>query len=163
MQSTLTKIDILPGQRCWVYIANRPISEEELSLWNESLEAFQKTWSAHGQLLKSQFQWVYNQILIVAVDELQAKTTGCSLDKKVSFLKAFQNSVQIELFDRSKIYVIQDHKIKDYSKNEFRKAYEVGLIDQESPVINTLVNHSDHLNSSLVLPIKNSWHFKLLK
>src|SRR5690606_24444431 len=77
--------------RVWIYQCERFLAPHEVVAINEEGDRFVSGWSAHGAPLTAKIAIIENLFLVVMVDELQAKATGCSIDKSVSFVKEVED------------------------------------------------------------------------
>ena len=60
----------MPGEsRVWTYLCSRPLSDEETALINDEIKKFTSAWKAHQKPLSAQGQLLYNQYIILVVDE----------------------------------------------------------------------------------------------
>jgi len=87
--------------RLWMYLSDRPFSNDEVSSITQELHKFMGTWSAHNKKLKSSGAILFNQMLLVVVDEDFEHASGCSIDSSVRFVKELGVKYKADFFNRS--------------------------------------------------------------
>ncbi|HKK87919.1 MAG TPA: hypothetical protein VJ917_03655 [Saprospiraceae bacterium] len=150
--------------RLWIYVSGRPLSDEQVHQTQSSFTQFQTSWSAHGKALKSDMAFLQNQVLLIAVDEDHAKTTGCSLDKLTQFVAHLEANMKTDFLDRSKFYVYDEENTswRSLGRNSFKKAYQTGEINADSVVLDTLVDRAENMEKTLIKALSSSWHAKII-
>ena len=86
-------------KKVWIYQANRFFTEPELTEAKAYLDAFVRTWTAHGSALAGKAEIHHNLFVVLTVDESVANATGCSVDRSVHVLKELEQQINIGLFD----------------------------------------------------------------
>lgn len=87
-------------ERIWIYQSDRELSETEVGLANNKLQEFAAQWKAHGKELAARAEIRYNRFIILFLNESVEAASGCSIDSSVRFLKAIENELGVNLFDR---------------------------------------------------------------
>jgi len=150
--------DNLPGHaRVWVYGANRRLSDQELTLVKNQLEDFCADWAAHGAKLACGFNILYDQLVILAVDEQQAAASGCSIDSSVRVIREIDANLNIDLFNRLRAFVVRENGLETYSPSEFKTALEANQINADTAVIDPLVLNLDQMNQEFIKPVSDTW------
>lgn len=93
-----------PDSRLWLYPANREMSPTEIAWVNEQVSKFSETWAAHGHDLKASGQVIGTNCIALAVDLTQENASGCSIDTSVRFIKDIGKELNIDFFNRLKIW-----------------------------------------------------------
>lgn len=154
--------NFIPESKVWIYQADRALTEQEVVLINKDALTFIDNWTAHGKLLKSQLEIFYNRFLVLFVDESQANASGCGIDKSIHFFQNLEKQLNINLMNRLLVaYKIND-EVKTCSLSNFEKKIELGEITPETIVFNNLVSTKAEFESNWEIPLKNSWHSKML-
>ncbi len=96
--------------RIWVYQTDKKLSEKESELIQTTLNEQISQWAAHGAPLAGAFKILYNRFVIIAADEHQNATSGCSIDASTNWLKSIGTELNINFFDRSIAY-LSDNEI----------------------------------------------------
>ncbi len=148
--------------RIWVYQSNRLLSDTDVNEITRSGNRFITEWSAHGASLKASFEIVYNRFIIIAVDELLALASGCSIDKSVKFIKEIEQEFDLNLFDRLQVAYRKGNKIVVCHLSEFEKLAEEGLVNASTIVFNNMVATKTAFDKDWEVPLKDSWQKKVL-
>jgi len=148
--------------RVWIYQANRPLTETEISRAAAELGAFCHQWNAHGAQLKAGFDIRYGLFIILAVDEQVNAVSGCSIDKSVALVKALGETFGCDFLDR-KIIAYRDGAghIDLQDINQFWAMRKAGIISGQSIVFNNLVNNLADFKSGWEVPFVQSWHAEM--
>ncbi len=94
-----------PDTRVWIYQADRQLSATEKTWLQEQIDAFTAQWASHGNQLTAG-GYVYNDFTVVlGVDTSQANSSGCSIDKSVHFIKEAGKALEVDFFNRLKVWV----------------------------------------------------------
>jgi hypothetical protein len=121
--------------RVWLYLANRKLDSTELHYAEEQLQSFLKSWAAHGKNLFCDGRFLFDQYLILVVDEKQESASGCSIDSSVRFVKSLGNELGVDFFNRLNVLTfVSENKTK--SSNYFQAMK--GTIPYLNPLIETL-------------------------
>jgi hypothetical protein len=91
--------------RVWLYLADRPLSEEEETWFNNELALFLASWTAHNKKLKCDGKVLFSQYVVLAVNEWSEKASGCSIDASTHFMKKAGAALNIDFFNR--LFVMQ--------------------------------------------------------
>ena len=103
-----------PESRMWFYGLKQPMSLAQKSELSAIMDEFVSSWKAHGSQLAAAFRIVFDQFLIIAVDESQQQATGCSIDKSVHLLQAFGKKHGVDFFNRMLIFVQSHERYKSF-------------------------------------------------
>ncbi len=149
--------------RIWIYAADRALSATEAIEINRRLASFCKDWLAHGSRLAADFNIVYNQIVLLAVDEEVAEATGCSIDKATEIFKQIDEEFQLDLFNRMNLFFVQNEKLRVVKLVDVNKLYRSGLISEDTTFLDNSISTRVDLDERWQLPFKDSWAFKKVK
>lgn len=150
-----------PHARIWVYQADRKLTEDEVKRVSADIRAFCEGWEAHGQPLKTSFQLLHNQFLILAVDEGVHQASGCSIDGSVRVLKNLQN-LGINFLDASKIAFLIQEEIKLFNRLELKPLFASGYLAPQTITFNNLVANKGDWETLWRIPVEKSWMAKYL-
>jgi hypothetical protein len=148
--------------RLWFYTANRVLTESELELLTSNAAKFCESWTAHGKDLHCSFQCLYQCVFILAVDEQVCAASGCSIDSSVKFLRESESLFNIQWFDRLLTVPVLDQDTKPFTIEQLIKAYEQGLIHEDSKIVHTTAAQMLQFKHSSVLPLHQWWAWKKL-
>jgi len=150
------------NSRVWIYQSNRPFVGEEMDQLNEQISQFVEKWVSHNHALKAYGGLHHNQFVVLMVDESQAGASGCSIDSSVHFVKSLEAHFQVNFFDRMNFAFLDNEKVKTAQREEFAKLFENSKIDGNTLVFNNLVKNKSEFESSWILPLKDSWHARMV-
>ncbi|CCH56529.1 hypothetical protein BN8_05874 [Fibrisoma limi BUZ 3] len=153
----------LPDQaRVWVYQANRPLSDDEVSETQQALQSALAQWAAHGQPLLASAKVVANRFVVVAVDEGYNLPSGCSIDSSVRTLQAIgqqvsHNNGPVDFFDRSAALQTADGTVQAVSLPDIKGAVTAGSLTPNTLVYNTLVKTKAEFEANWTIRAADSW------
>lgn len=150
-------------ERIWIYQANRKLNAEEAEVLLNKMDKFTMQWTAHGKQLAARALLKYNQFLIIRINEVLAKATGCSIDKSTDILKQIQQELGLDFFDRMQIAYRDADDIKTVSRPAFEKLIEDEMVDENTIVFNNMVGTSQELETNWEVPLKDSWHAQVFE
>lgn len=162
MQTQPTVSQFPPETRLWVYQAAQPLPDEAVPEVEAKLRAFAQQWVSHNRQLRAGAEVLHNRFLVLLVDESQADASGCSIDKSVYFLKQLQAEYGVDLFNRMVFSYQKDGQVHTVPREEFAQRYQSGVIDDETPVFDTLVDTKAAFDQGWVKPLAQSWHKRLV-
>jgi len=159
----MTSYDIMPAtSRVWIYQSNIEFTEEEVPELNQQIKNFVTNWVSHNQALKAFGQLFHKRFIVLMVDESQAGASGCSIDKSVHFMKAMGNHHGVDFFDRMNFAFQMDEELKTASRDDFAIMFKEGIIDDSTMVYNNLVKNKAEFEEKWVIPLKDSWHARMV-
>ena len=159
-----SKIEDLPDwSRVWIYQSNRPFTEREITVLKSHINAFTTDWTAHSQQLCATGDVLYNQFIVLAVDERQAGASGCSIDKSVNFIKSIENQYTVQLFERLTFAYLEGESVKTAPSTDFKRLYTEGVLTDETLVFDNLINSVLDLKNTWLKPLNKSWHKRFIK
>jgi hypothetical protein len=140
-----------PEAKLWVYAANRTLSSQEVLLIQSSLDDFTQSWTAHEMPMNAGAQVLYNQLVVIALDETQHGVSGCGIDKSVKLMKDLGAQYGLDFFDRMLVLVKSGDALETFHKQSLQTALDHGLFDENTLVWNpVLTNLGDFLNKGFV-------------
>tara|TARA_R110002096_G_scaffold169779_4_gene341543 strand:- start:4881 stop:5360 length:480 start_codon:yes stop_codon:yes gene_type:complete len=148
--------------RVWIYQVNRKLNDKEVSEIKSHGDRFISEWAAHGKDLQADFQIFYNRFIVLFADETQVKASGCSIDSSVRFIKEIEAAYGLDLFDRLNIAFKVNNKIDYLRINDFQTALHKGHLSESTIVFNNLVETKAAFETQWEVPLKESWHSKML-
>lgn len=154
----------IPGDaRVWIYQADRKLnSESRMRVLNE-VNSFIKEWKAHGNDLNAAGDLLFDQFVVLAVDERKAMASGCSIDSSTRKLKQIGESIDVNFFDRSNISYIVDNDIRQVPFRELKTLFDSGVITGETIIFDNTVQSVDELRMRWMVRLKDSPAWQLVK
>lgn len=149
----------LPGHsRVWIYQASRFLNAEEINHIQDKIDAFSESWHAHGAPLSAQIKVLHNLFIVIAVDEMVAKASGCSIDKSVRLIKELESELDIALTGRTTVaYFDAGNNIQLMHFNALKEKVQNGSINETLNMFNNMVSTLEDMKNNWVMPIKDSW------
>ncbi|MEI6865830.1 ABC transporter ATPase [Flavicella sp.] len=159
----LVDYNTLPNTaRIWIYQSDRKFMANELEIIKKEGADFVNNWTRHGDHLKGSFTILYNQFLVLAIDESFANASGCSIDSSVRFVKKIESQLSIDLMNKLNISFKDGENINIVSLAEFQNYVKEGEITAETIVFNNMVKTKGEIELKWEVPAKDSWHQKFL-
>ena len=143
--------------RIWIFQCNRALSPQEEAEILEKANHFARTWSAHGNALQAGAAILYNQFLILSVNEEENGASGCSIDKSFKFIQDLESKYKIDWLDRSKLAFYIDNEVYIYTMSELKLKIDSGTITKDTLIFNNLVDKKGDLEHKWIIPAKDSW------
>jgi hypothetical protein len=126
--------------RVWLYLANRKLDSTELHYAEEQLQSFLKSWAAHGKNLFCDGRFLFDQYLVLVVNEKQESASGCSIDSSVRFVKSLGNELGVDFFNRMNVLEFDGEKTN--TTNYFE------AIEKKRTFLNPLIESLSELRGS---------------
>ena len=155
--------DMPSHSRVWIYQGNRELSAAELTKIKSKSEIFVSQWTSHDQLMKACIEIFYNRFIVVVVDEKTASASGCGIDKSVRFIQQLEKDHSIDLTDRMQVAFKQADKVSSCSPSVFEQMLSEGKLNPETIVFNNLAANKAEMENLWEVPVKQSWHKRMLK
>ena len=148
----------LPGSsRIWIYQGSRILEKKEEIEITDKAASFVTTWSSHGNDLEAGAIILYNQFLILGVNEDQTGASGCSIDKSLRFIQNLEKSYDISFLDRSKAAFYIEKEVQLLSISELKIKIDTGTITKDTLIFNNLVDNKGDLEDKWIIPVIDSW------
>ena len=149
--------------RVWVYTTNRPLSDVETAAVRQTLDLFTRQWTAHNQALQAKAEVFQHQFVILMVDETRAGASGCSIDKSVHFLEQLGKELGVDFFERMRFaWADENGTIHFVNRPELSAARQSGVVSDQTPMLNTLVQNRQELLEKWMVPFRESWHRRVV-
>jgi len=159
----LTFSEMPDHSRVWVYQSDRELTDIEANEIRRKAAMFLMEWSSHGNLMKAAIDAVYNRFIVLLVDERTAQASGCGIDKSVRFMQQLEQDYKINLFDRMLVaYRDAETKIHTVKLYHFEQMMERGELTGENIIFNNLISDKTEFLSKWEVPVKNSWHARMI-
>lgn len=155
-------MDMPAHARAWVYKAARDLGQAEQKLIRERGAAFTSSWAAHGAPLDACVDVLHDRFVVVAVDEVQAQASGCSIDKSVGFIKQLEQDLNLMLTDRMVVVVEREGRVQSVRLQELPGLLAEGLIGLDTIVFDNLVATVGDLRERFRVRLADSWMKRFL-
>jgi len=138
--------------RVWTYLCNRILNDQEANLIEGQIEKFTRSWKAHQKPLSANGQLLYNQYIVLAVDESVEPISGCSIDSSVHLVKTIENHLEVDFFNRLNVLVLKNQTPKLVSYHDIG-AYKGDF------VFNPRIESLRELRENWLVEIKDAPYF----
>ena len=154
--------DLPDHARVWIYQADRPLTDREVETISVALDAFTKTWKAHGNDLKSSYLIKYEQFIIIAVDEGFNAASGCSIDASVHIIQEIEKELNLDLMNKMIVSFKDGENINTVSMEQFKEFARLNKINDKTLVFNNMVAQKSEFESNWEIEAAKSWHARYL-
>ena len=142
--------------RVWIYPSKQKLTQLDREKITTHLTEFSQRWAAHGQPLKSSFQILFNQFIVLVADEQYNAASGCSIDDSVRAVKKLEQ-MGIELLNRDVVAFKKGDEIELISLGDLKEKYQAGIWSKDSLTFNNLVNNIGELEKNWIVPAGKTW------
>jgi len=155
--------DLSPLTKVWIYQAGKEFTAEQLKTFVELAETFQQNWESHGKPVNGAMEIFHNQFIVFFIDEQDEQACGRCVDASVRFAKELEQELKVTLLDRMRVAYRKDNKIITCTLAEFEKLIETGVVNENTIVFNNTILTIPEFNTKWEVPLKDSWHSRLLR
>ena len=160
----LVDFNTLPEEsRVWIYQANRSFTDTELDEIKTKLDQFLERWTAHGSDLNAGYTIKYKRFIVIALNQLLSKATGCSIDASVHFIQQLEKDYDVDLMDKMNVSYKQGDYVAYKTLSDFRKMAKDKAVSKNTIVFNNLVTNIAEFNENWEVPAHESWHGRFVK
>ncbi len=143
--------------RIWIYQSDRPFTEIENDFILKKTELFLAEWTAHGHSLQAGVQIVYNQFIIIGLNEAINEASGCSIDSSVNYIRELGKKLNIDLLEKSKVTIKNNASVTLVDFTNIKKIVSDGDISADTEVFNNAIVSKQELKSNWIIPAGDSW------
>lgn len=143
--------------RAWVYKSSSPFTPEQRTAILERGAAFSEGWAAHGTPLDACVDVLQDHFVVIAVDEVQALASGCSIDKSVRFVQDLERDLGITLTDRMVVLYESAGGVRTCRVPDVEKLLSTGELAPDSRVFDDLVSTVGDLRQRFLAPLRSTW------
>ncbi|MFY8021030.1 MAG: hypothetical protein ACOVP1_07530 [Bacteroidia bacterium] len=149
--------------RVWIYASNKKLSQEQSAEIQDLLEGFAKGWTSHQMQLNAAAAIIKSHFLVFMVDESSAEISGCGIDKSVQLVREIEQKTGLSFFNRLNIQLETNSGILVLNKQQLLEALDSGLVTEDTPYFDNLVQNKKDLVENWMKPVKESWMWSKLK
>jgi hypothetical protein len=154
----LVAFEELPeSARVWIYQSDKILDARQMSFISEQASRFCDQWSAHSTPLKSSYKILHNKFVVLAVDEGFNEASGCSIDSSVNFIKAIENQLELNFFDRTKVAFLIDDNIYTTELQSIKNEISSGKIERNTLTFNLQAQNIAEFQEKWLMPVEDSW------
>lgn len=149
------------NSKVWVYQSTRAFSPAEATAVTERIYQFVKNWTAHKLQVAGDGALLYNRFVVLMADTTEVEVSGCSIDSSVHFIRSLAEEFKADFFDRWNMAYELNAEVLSCKREEFEKLVAEGIVTDDTPVFNNLIQTKAEFVSKWRVPFKNSWHKNL--
>ncbi|MBL8001076.1 MAG: hypothetical protein JNL05_03860 [Flavobacteriales bacterium] len=158
-----TTLAAMPAHaRVWVYKSATPFSPQEEQLIRERGAMFTSTWAAHGAQLDAAVEVLHGHFVVIAVDEEQARASGCSIDKSVRFVQELERALGRSLTDRMVVVYERDGAVRTCRVDQLEDLLDEGVLHADTLVYDDLVGTKGDLDARFRVALRDTWMERFL-
>ncbi|MCJ8330590.1 MAG: hypothetical protein HRT89_09475 [Lentisphaeria bacterium] len=150
--------DLSDDARAWVYIFEKPLSEEDLDSVEDKLTRFMESWNCHGASVRGAWHCFENKILIIAGESTDGMS-GCSIDSSVRVLKELKTE-GIDALNIANVHYRTADEILTIGRTAFANLCNSGSITDETIVfdISSVTRVGQLRETGIEKEFRSSWH-----
>ncbi|GAB3301437.1 hypothetical protein [Hymenobacter tenuis] len=149
--------------RLWIYQAERPLTEAEVTALQPALRQFAADWTSHGRTLAASAEIRHQQFLVIGLDEAVADASGCSIDASVRFVREVEQHLGVHLLEKAKLAFLMNDEVKLLDRLELRAAVAAGTLLPETPYFDNTIGTVGQLRTAWPAPASSTWLAKYFK
>ncbi|MCC7501683.1 MAG: hypothetical protein IT229_04090 [Flavobacteriales bacterium] len=158
MIAPATLLTSMPAHaRVWIYKSAQPFNPTEVALIADRGASFTSGWAAHGAPLDAAVEVLHGHFLVIAVDEEQARASGCSIDKSVHFVQRLEKELGRPLTDRMVVVYELEDAPRTCRVEEIDDLLDEGVLHADTLVFDDLITTKGDLDRRFRVPLKDTW------
>ncbi|NNF05278.1 MAG: ABC transporter ATPase [Candidatus Eisenbacteria bacterium] len=151
--------DLPDSARLWFFPASRSLEPAELTKLNTVVEESLAAWNAHGSPVTWGYKVIYDQFLVVGVDETKTALSGCSIDSCVHQIQKLEPQLETSFLDNSRVFYRQADRLHVTDRPGFRSLAESGAVTGDTVVFNNIIpSMAEFRRGQWEVEAKSSWH-----
>ena len=107
--------------------------------------------------LNASYRIDFNQFIVLSADESEQTASGCSIDSSVRVLKELEQTLGLNLFDRSRVVFKTPEGNLTLPLPEVKENFLNGILNEDSLTFNNLVKTKGELEAGWLVPARESW------
>ena len=143
--------------RIWVYQVSRPLEQEEKATMLQKVQGFLGQWTAHGNPLQCSTEILYDQFLILAVEESLQGATGCAVDASVQFIRGLEQAFQVDLLNRTHIAFRRGEANSVVPLGQLKEKIQQGAILGDMLTFDNTITKKEELVGRWLIRAEDSW------
>lgn len=161
-----TLFPMLPdAARCWVYVAERRLTDAEQTALLEALQAFFEGWASHGRPVQGAATCLDDRFLVVAGTLTQEGTlSGCGIDASVHAVEEAAQRLGVTWASPLRIFYRDGDAVISLPRPTFKKCVADGTVTAETHVFDVSLTTLGQLRSgAFEQPAGASWHARVFR
>lgn len=141
----------------WIYQVSHPFGQEEKAAVLQKVQAFLEQWASHGRPLQCSAEILYDQFLILAVDESFQSATGCAVDASVQFIRTLEQIFQVDLLDRTHVAFRQSGDNFLVPLSQLKDSIQQGAISEDMLTFDNTITKKTEIVDKWLVRAGESW------
>jgi hypothetical protein len=137
------------NSQVWIYSSTRFFTNVEEDFITSNLDQFINQWATHGTELFAKGVILHHSFIVIVADENKVKSSGCSIDSSVRFIKDLGKELNIDFFNRMSILLKKEDEYKRIHFSELSNHLEYEMFN---PMVKTLKD----LNENFLIKVAHS-------
>ena len=137
------------NSQVWIYSSTRFFTNVEEDFITSNLDQFINQWATHGTELFAKGAILHHSFIVIVADENKVKSSGCSIDSSVRFIKDLGKELNIDFFNRMSILLKKEDEYKRIHFSELSNHLEYEMFN---PMVKTLKD----LNEIFLIKVAHS-------
>ncbi|WP_400192705.1 hypothetical protein [Hymenobacter sp. B81] len=147
-----------PEARIWIYQADRPLTDAELTSLEPALARFAAEWTSHGRTLRASAAFLHRQFLVVGLDEAVSEASGCSIDASVRFVRGLEEQLGLRLLAKETLaFLGADGQVQLLERRDLRQAVAEGRLGPQTLYFDNTVARRGQLDGAWPAPAATTW------
>jgi hypothetical protein len=143
--------------RIWIYQASRPFEQEEKKAILQKAQAFLAQWASHGRPLQCSAEILYDQFIILAVEEKFQGVTGCAVDASVQFIRMLEQDFRVDLLNKTHISFRHNEANFMVSLSQLKEKIQQGTIEEDILTFDNTITTKKALANKWLIRAGASW------
>lgn len=157
--------DFQDEARCWIYAADRPLTEAEQAEIFRACNHFFEGWTSHRRGVKGAVHILFNRFLLLVAHVPDGDISGCGIDKSVHVLEKAAQQADFDWLSPLHIFFRDaDGQVQHLPRPAFRKNVRAGNVTAETPVFDLGVATLGTVrHDGFEQPAGESWHARVFR
>lgn len=152
-----------PSSNIWIFVGDRPISQEEGERLLATTRVFTSSWVSHGRRVIGESTILDERFLLLAGFVEDGDLSGCGIDASFRAVAEVGEHMGIHWLPPLTIaYRDGAGHVQTVTRAEFRALGESGNIVPQTPVFDTSLATLQEVRDRFETPVSESWHARLL-
>jgi hypothetical protein len=146
--------------RCWIYTAERTLTNDEQTALLDKLQSFFTGWTSHQRPVEGHAVILQDRFVILAAALSAGDISGCGIDKSVHLVEAAAEEMGFAWVSPLHVfYRDADGAVQHTARPVFRRLVQNGTVTADTTVFDVSLTTLGPLRQgTFELPAGNSWH-----
>ncbi len=156
--------DQLSDEACiWIYQADRALTMDEQVTLLIDTDEFLDNWTSHGQPLKCSYVLLYDQFLILSVEEQYQGATGCAIDASIQFLQTLEKKLKLRFLDRTQLAFMHDETVVLVPMSQIEAKIQEGVVTSDMYFFDNTITKKGDMLGQWIVNVQDTWLAKYFK